>query len=104
VDLAACDLTSAFADDSNQRHFAQLCDGIASSESEALKDRNLQVRNALILAHWEAQSYMREQYTDLKMTFLRTVYGTTVRRVSASACEAVMDGFVVPKIRAGLLS
>ena len=58
VDLAACDLRANRAN--------RLKDGVfelASTLKNLLKEKSVQ--DAIILAHWEAQSYKFDQYTDL---------------------------------------
>src|SRR5205823_9255339 len=61
VDLAACDL-------SQSKQLAVAIKGLSQVLRNQLgenKPGNAELRNALILAHWEAQPYKREQYTDL---------------------------------------
>ena len=63
VDQAACDLSNI---DTLTRAVRILSENMQEHLRDAKRNNELrEVRNAIVLAHWEAQSYKNEQYTDL---------------------------------------
>jgi clostripain len=81
VDLAACDLRDGRCDDLKQS-IALLADKLRKN----LKYNK--VKDAILLAHWEAQSYKFDQYTDL-VDFCNLLMGRCNNKGIVKACEGV---------------
>jgi hypothetical protein len=98
VDQAACDLsecvTLSLAVKSLSRALRKYMpdvtgkddEGVVTVQGEIVPD----VRDALLLSHWEAQSYKNEQYTDL-YDFCSLLKARTQRTDIQSACQNVMN-------------
>lgn len=92
VDLAACDLRG-----NNCLILQQKVKTLAQKLKDNIRNKN--IKDAVLLAHWEAQSYKFDQYTDL--TDFCTVLANRCSRHKEIklACEGVVDaiGQIVKK-------
>lgn len=93
VDLAACDLR-----DGRCRELKRSVAGLASALKGNLK--NNKVKDAILLAHWEAQSYKLDQYTDI-IDFCNLLSkrcdDTAVQKACGKVIEAIGNGKQIVK-------
>jgi hypothetical protein len=66
-DMALCDLAKVrdVMTEPLKELISALSDGLNSEKVGALPDRNGIIKKMILLAHWDAQSFWQEQYTDL---------------------------------------
>ena len=88
VDLAACDLRNGICNDLKQK-----VAGLADTLNKYLKNKKF--KDAVLLAHYDAQSYKFDQYTDL-FDFCRLLEERCDNATVKKACNGVME--VIGKI------
>jgi hypothetical protein len=103
VDLAAIDLRKML--------IVSPIRDLASSLIAVMNNRQLKRREQVILAHWEAQTYKYDQYTDLKDFCIRLkkrfptrgIYTDSSPKASAirKACKRVIDAVDACRLRSG---
>jgi hypothetical protein len=97
ADLTLCDLNRVHR---LQQPLDRLAKALGDGLAQGKKAGDSSIRDAILLAHWEAQSYFDETFTDLYDFCFRLTKQTTAPRKSntrealaeiVNACEAVME-------------
>ena len=97
-DLTLCDLNRV---NRLQRPMTQLAEALRAGLTKARAEDDSCIRDAILLAHWESQSYFDENFTDLYDFCFRMAAKKSIVRPKPTtreelnkifaACEAVMD-------------